>query len=210
MRVVGGASLATLLLTRCSLHKAAVEYFLVKFIIKTHNRLAPSLEIGGNVLDGEKAEAYDELVFIRIHEPSERELILPVSIEIADHGLGVVLIASEYLSTQDVLDANLDFFNQYAQEFLSCRYWLADYSQVEDSDADFTQIQRLASIHVNASKTNPQLVVAVYGSKDFVFGMARMWEMLAEATGWQTGVFRSAEEAKAWIRSQVNESLTFQ
>jgi hypothetical protein len=135
---------------------------------------------------------------------------LPVSIKIADGGLGVVLIAQGDLSMQDVLDANLDFFNQYAQEFLSCRYWLADYSQVENSDADFTQTQRLSSIHLNASKLNPQLVVAVYGAKDFVFGMARMWEMLAAATGWQIGVFRSAEEANAWIRSSVNESLTFQ
>ncbi len=135
---------------------------------------------------------------------------MPVSIKIADGGLGVVLIAQGNLATQELLAANIDFFNRYAQEFLSCRYWLADYSQVEDSDADYTQLQRLAAIHVNASKMNPQLIVAVYGSKDFVFGMARMWEMLAEATGWQTSVFRSAEEAKAWILSFVNESITFE
>jgi hypothetical protein len=135
---------------------------------------------------------------------------LPVSIKIADSGIGVVLNAQGDLFIQDVLDANIDFFKRYAQEFLCCRYWLADYSQVDNSNASFTQIQLLASIHVEASKTNPQLVVAVYGSKDFVFGMGRMWEILAEATGWQTAVFRSAEEAKTWVRSHVNESLTFE
>lgn len=135
---------------------------------------------------------------------------MPVSIKIADSGLGVVLIARGDLFIQDVLDANHDFFNQYAQEFLSCRYWLADYSQVEDTDADYTRIHQLADLHVKMSKLNPQLIVAVYGPQDFIFGMARMWEMLAEATGWQTAVFRSAEEAKAWIGSYVKGALTFQ
>jgi hypothetical protein len=135
---------------------------------------------------------------------------LPVSIKIADSGMGIVLTAQGALSSQAVYDAEIDFFKRYAQEFLYCRYWLSDCSEVESTDADFAQIQRLAYINIQASKVNPRLTYAVYTSKDFVFGMARMWEMLARETGWQISVFRSGEEAKAWIRSSVNESLTFE
>lgn len=134
---------------------------------------------------------------------------MPVSIKIADGGLGIVLTAHGYLPMQEVLQANLDFLEHYAQEFLSCRYWLVDGSQIEATDGDFAQIHRLASIHIQASNRNPELVFAVYSAKEYVLGLAKMWEMLAEATGWEINIFRSAEEAKAWIRSSVNESLTF-
>jgi hypothetical protein len=134
---------------------------------------------------------------------------MPVSITITDGGLGVVLIAEGYLSFQDVLQANENFFKQHAQEFLHCRYWFADYSQVEQADVDFTQIRQLASMHVDVSKQNSQLVVAVHSSADFIFGMARMWESFAAETGWATQVFRSADEAKAWLQTFVNKPLTF-
>jgi hypothetical protein len=134
---------------------------------------------------------------------------MPVSITITDGGLGVVLVAEGNLSFQEVLQANENFFKHYAQEFLHCRYWFADYSQVEQTDVDFTQIRHLASIHINVSKQNPQLVVAVYSSADFIFGMARMWESFAAETGWATQVFRSADEAKTWIQASINTPLTF-
>lgn len=134
---------------------------------------------------------------------------MPVSITIADDGLGVVLIAEGKLSFEDVLQANEDFFKRHAWEFPNCRYWFADYSQVEETDVDFTQIRKLASMHVEVSKQNSQLVVAVLSSANFIFGMARMWESFAAETGWATQVFRSADEAKAWIRASVHKSLTF-
>jgi hypothetical protein len=134
---------------------------------------------------------------------------MPVSITITDGGLGVVLIAEGVLSFQEVLQANENFFKEHAQEFLHCRYWFADYSQVEQTDVDFAQIRNLAAMHINVSKQNPHLIVAVYSSADFIFGMARMWESFAAETGWATQVFRSADEAKAWIRASVNKPLTF-
>jgi hypothetical protein len=133
-----------------------------------------------------------------------------VSIKIADSGLGIILTATDYLTVQELSAANLDFFTQHAQEFSSCRYWFVDFSQVTDTDADHAKIRRLASMHVEVSQMNLQLIVAVCSPADFSFGMTRMWEVLAEATGWQTSVFRSGEQAKIWIRSYINESLTFE
>jgi hypothetical protein len=140
---------------------------------------------------------------------NEEKPVMPVSITIADGGLGVVLIAEGKLSFEDVLQVNEDFFKHHAGEFLNCRYWFADYSQVEETDVDLVQIRKLASMHVEVSKQNSKLVVAVYSSANFIFGMARMWESFAAETGWTTQVFRSAGEAKAWIRASVHKSLTF-
>jgi hypothetical protein len=134
---------------------------------------------------------------------------MPVSITITDGGLGVLLTAEGNLSFQEVLTANENFFKQHAEEFLHCRYWFADYSQVEHTDVDFTQIRHLAAMHISVSKLNPQLIVAVHSSADFIFGMARMWESFAAETGWTTQVFRSGEEAKSWLQTCVNKPLTF-
>ena len=41
--------------------------------------------------------------------------------------------------------------------------------------------------------------VAIVAPKDSLFGMARMWEVYVEATGWRTKVFRSSEEALPWV-----------
>lgn len=134
---------------------------------------------------------------------------MSVSINIVDNGLGVRLIAQGFLGFEDFIQANSAFFDQYAQEFSSCRYWLSDYSEVTDLDADYRQVNRLASMHIDASKLNPHLIVAIYCPADFIYGMVRMWETLAETTGWQIRVFRDMSEAKAWIHYYVEGSLTF-
>jgi hypothetical protein len=139
----------------------------------------------------------------------EEKPAMPVSIIITDDGLGVLLTAAGNLSFQEVLAANEHFFKHHAEAFLHCRYWFADYAQVEHTDVDFTQIRQLAAMHVSVSKLNPQLIVAVHSSADFIFGMARMWESFAAETGWTTQVFRSAEEAKDWLRTCVKKPLTF-
>ena len=36
---------------------------------------------------------------------------------------------------------------------------------------------------------------------DVAFGLARMWEILAEGIGWQTQVFREPAAAEAWARA---------
>ena len=128
----------------------------------------------------------------------------------ADGGLGIVLTAQGYLIIKEVYVASLNFFTQHTQELSSCRYGLADYSQVTDTDADHAKMRRLASAHIDASKINIKLILAICSPAAHIFGIARMWGMLAEATGWEIRIFRSVEEAKAWLRSSVNESLTFE
>lgn len=52
--------------------------------------------------------------------------------------------------------------------------------------------------------------VAVVASKDFAFGMARMYETYIDLTGRATryGVFRTMDEAIAWLRRQRGEETS--
>lgn len=45
----------------------------------------------------------------------------------------------------------------------------------------------------------PKADVAIVASRDEVYGMARMWEMMVGIPTWKIEVFRSRAEADAWI-----------
>jgi hypothetical protein len=45
----------------------------------------------------------------------------------------------------------------------------------------------------------PRAIVAIVASRDEVYGMARMWEMMVGFPGWKIEVFRSRADADEWI-----------
>jgi hypothetical protein len=60
-------------------------------------------------------------------------------------------------------------------------------------------VRSIVDIDLRLAVLNPSLCVAVIAPRIEVFGMARMWQALADATGWPTGVFRDAGEARTWL-----------
>ena len=62
---------------------------------------------------------------------------------------------------------------------------------------DSQDVAKLAKLRL------PPLCVAVIAPRIEVFGMARMWQALADPVGWPTGVFREAQEARNWLDSTM-------
>lgn len=78
---------------------------------------------------------------------------------------------------------------------------LVDMRAVRTLDVTASTIWELAQLLARAAATaNPQRV-AIVASADFTFGMARMFEALAESAGVDTTyrVFRDMAEARAWL-----------
>jgi len=63
------------------------------------------------------------------------------------------------------------------------------------------EVRVIASLDARLAALNPRVTVAIVAPQDVVFGFARMWETLVEATGWKTRVFRTEPEAEAWLKS---------
>jgi hypothetical protein len=48
-----------------------------------------------------------------------------------------------------------------------------------------------------------QRVVALQAKDDLPFGIARMWQVYIDQTGWEVEVFRQRKKAVEWLRERV-------
>ena len=61
------------------------------------------------------------------------------------------------------------------------------------------EVSVVAAIDHRLARLVPHLKVAVVAPRDHDFGVARMWEAIADVPGWSKGVFRNRGEAEAWL-----------
>jgi hypothetical protein len=111
---------------------------------------------------------------------------MPVVIDIDMPQKAVTLTATGTVHGEELVAANHAFFRDRLEDFRACRTWLGDYTQ-----ATLEQVE-MGHLHILA-----QLSIAT--SQDLSFGTARAWEGLADATGWNTMVFRSRALAQQWL-----------
>jgi hypothetical protein len=107
------------------------------------------------------------------------------------HGSGV-LTGPELVSTTRSLVENEDA----ARRVDTVLVLLEEITRLDVSADD---IRKIVEIDRRLAELIPRAVVAIVASKDEVFGMSRMWEMMVEFTGWKTRVFRTRTEADAWL-----------
>jgi hypothetical protein len=70
------------------------------------------------------------------------------------------------------------------------------------------EAQTIADHNRMTATLAPNAVVAVIAPLDHAFGISRMWETLAESTGWTTRIFRDRTEALAWLRKQIPNAVS--
>jgi hypothetical protein len=97
------------------------------------------------------------------------------------------------------LDDILSYYSAVASLDLKQGYRIfADYSDaiLELSNEDIYSLTKRRRV---LPVTNGKINMAIFCKKDFVFGMARMFEGLVSKDKYNTMVFRSREEAKEWL-----------
>lgn len=78
-----------------------------------------------------------------------------------------------------------------------------DFSEASEALVSSVEVQTIADENRITATLTPHLVAAVIAPSDHMFGLSRMWETFAEATGWTIQIFRDRAEALAWLREQV-------
>lgn len=116
------------------------------------------------------------------------------------------LVASGVLTGEELLAANQAFFAENLSRFGAARTWLSDYTDCSVGDFPTTVLHDLVQLSVQVAAVNPHLVVALAAAPDLLFGLGRMWDGLAAQTGWRAGVFRTLDEAEAWLARQVPDA----
>lgn len=130
---------------------------------------------------------------------------MPIKVTDTDGGCGNILRAWGSLSEQEVVKAHEDHFGQPSEKFGLYRYGLSDFSDVVSIEISSDAVRGISQMCVNAARENPDSTVAIVGSRDLVFGLARMLEALAQDAPWEISVFRTRSSAVAWIRERMRE-----
>ena len=130
---------------------------------------------------------------------------MPIDIKDLDGGVGVIITGEGFVTEKEWVDALVEHLTQDQNKFKKYRYSLSDYTAVTRIEISNEAIYKIAGFCESASKINPKPAIAIVASQDFMYGMARMWELIIDMTDWETMVFRKRADAEAWISEKVKE-----
>jgi len=119
-------------------------------------------------------------------------------------GIGVEMTGTGNVTGQEICDALKKCYS--SENLPKQKYQIWYFENAETFDCPNQDFDRMVNLDTEASRTNPNIVVAVVGKDDFIFGISRMWEtyMEIEKAGFETMTFRKREAADAWISSKLN------
>ena len=76
---------------------------------------------------------------------------------------------------------------------------LCDYRGIDDFDVSTQDIDEIAEWQISIDNMIGNGKCAVVASRDSVFGMSRMWEMISAERSQHICVFRELEDAESWL-----------
>ena len=125
-------------------------------------------------------------------------------IKYLDRGQGVAWAAPSILTGPELIADHKEIFSRdlVAKPYL---YAFADWGALTGTTISIAEMREVVSIDFRASRSIPNFVVATYAKDDLPFGLARMWQTLAERTGWESCIFRNKSEAVGWMKARVAE-----
>jgi hypothetical protein len=129
---------------------------------------------------------------------------MTIAIKYVDGRKGAILEGSGRLKGAEFIAANNELF---ARDFVAepLLYILFDGDHATAVDVTVQDLRDIAQQDVRASRELPRLSVAVFAQDPLAYGLARMWQVYVDASGWRTAVFLDRAAAVAWLRSEVAE-----
>jgi len=115
-----------------------------------------------------------------------------------EQGQGLFLVGCGDVTWGELYRANTRL-GERADLLRNVAFAVVDFHETTNLDMTPGEIRQLAHQDVHLARWVRDASVAIVAPKDSLFGMARMWEVYVEATGWRTKVFRSSEEALPWV-----------
>lgn len=128
-------------------------------------------------------------------------------VELAD-GLAAAIVCAGQIVGGDLTEATRELVAWDDARLARLYAGLIDQSAATSFDADTGRLDQLVELDMQlAQKVRKGFLVAAAAPHDLQFGVSRMWQTLAEATGWEIQVFRDREAAVAWLRSRAAQKF---
>ena len=118
---------------------------------------------------------------------------------------GVIIWHKGIITGNDLFQANNDIYSHEYDGDL--KYQLIDLTEVDTLNVTTEEVTKLAKMDRDLKKNNKRFACVV-APTDFLFAMARTWNMQSEKDGFETHVVRAMDDAITWFNSKgINISL---
>ena len=132
---------------------------------------------------------------------------MPIAITDWDGGAGNIIEFRGIVTDREYIDVMKAHLSQEKEKFFKYKYSLIDTAAITRVDVSSEAIGYVADLCIEASKINPDPIVAFAASSDLIYGLSRMYTALINSTNWETMVYRSRKEALDWIRGRAKEKF---
>lgn len=83
------------------------------------------------------------------------------------------------------------------------KYFLSDFTDVDEFNVTSDGVIKLADIATNASKVHDDLMLVAIVPNDLEYGTGRMWQSYTNESNWKTYMARTREDAEAWLNQHL-------
>jgi hypothetical protein len=122
--------------------------------------------------------------------------------EFVDEGRGVLHTGHGVVTGAEIIDGAARLL-QAVQGGMPLRYGLVDFSGITQFTVSTPEVKTIARLNIATAEIVRDVWASIIAPSDHAFGMARMWEAYANATAWNTCVFRETDAARAWLGERL-------
>jgi len=128
---------------------------------------------------------------------------MSLSITYTEDG-GIIVRGEGIVTGSDIKEIN-DIIYESPENIEKIAYQLGDFRDVTDVFISNSEIEELAIQDKKAYEINPNMFIALVGTKDLIFGLSRMWKAFTNDSPFETMVFRKMEDAQQWIKEKLQK-----
>ncbi len=122
---------------------------------------------------------------------------MPVKLNYENEWAGAVLIGSGTVTGDELCRCNDRMYDP--DQIHKLRYQLCDFRQITNFEVSSDDVRRIANQDNVAATQNPDITMAIVANRRIVYGMARMWQAYTDEASFNSHVFRTMVEARAWL-----------
>ncbi len=126
---------------------------------------------------------------------------MTIQVNYLENGIGIEIIASGIVTGEEVIEAHKEIYNE--ENFKKQKYKIVDRTDCTKYQVYPEDIEKIAEMDDEASRINPNLIIAVISTTSLQHGMTRMWQAYMKNNVFITKNFPDRISADNWINSYI-------
>ena len=126
---------------------------------------------------------------------------MTIQVNYLENGIGIEIIASGIVTGEEVIEAHKEIYNE--ENLKKQKYKIVDRTDCTKYQVYPEDIEEIAEMDDEASRINPNLIIAVISTTSLQYGMTRMWQAYLNNNLFITKNFPDRISADTWIKSYI-------